>query len=759
MLLKKTKTIERQTVTTATKGLATDSWMRIPTTSAEVKAETTSILYDYKYRPIRSYTTNYLGGYTYTDSKLDAFSGQLQYTIQKHKRTTGDSELVVKDTFTYTAQDRLIQHTHQINGGAEQLLAENTYDELGQLISKKVGNTSATPLQKVDYSYNIRGWMTAINSIANLNVGTDPADLFGFKLNYNIVEGSATAADKLYNGNIAETFWSTATDGGFVRNYGYKYDNLNRLKDATYQKSGQLTNMYNENLTYDKNGNIMNLSRYGDRDEQYLPIQIDNLGYNYGTNSNQLKSVTDATNNTSGFKDGNTTGDDYVYDANGNMTVDKNKNITGIVYNHLNLPTKIIFPTGNIVYIYTASGQKMQKIVTDGTNTTTTDYLGGYQYRKKNASEPVELQFFPTAEGYVKNTPVSGANSYSYVFNYTDHLGNTRLSYTKDTTTGSLKILEENNYYPFGMKHNGYNPISPIPENRRLFNGKELQEELGLNQYDYGARNYDPALGRWMNVDPLAHKLPSYSPYAYCLNNPISMVDPDGAFPIEIHVRSFAPFNYFGGGLWKGDGANRGFSTIYSGNTSRIRQITSYETTTMASSSTAYGGQSHSRYGANAFSDAKIEDDFSFGNRIYTHLSGDNDALVPGVDYGGPTHDIDVWTDVHIGVSENKDGSSILSLTGDLAGDGFPSSEAFVTDGSGKNKVFLGVGAAKAGPNKGPFVTLAGDKKEKQFDINVRIAVDKKGNFIGVYSTDKKGKETIVTIADWNKQFESQSPK
>lgn len=263
----------------------------------------------------------------------------------------------------------------------------------------------------------------------------------------------------------------------------------------------------------------------------------------------------------------------------------------------------------------------------------------------------------------------------------------------------------------------------------------------------------------FIRVDPLASALPFASPYAYCLNNPINMVDPDGAYPIQIHVRSFAPFNYFGGGLWKGDGANRGFSTIYSGNTSRIRQITSYETTTMASSSTAYGGQSHSRYGANAFSDAKIEDDFSYGNRVYTHLSGDNDAMIPGIDYGGPTHDIDVWTDVHIGVSENKDGSSILSLTGDLAGDGFPSSEAFVTDGSGKNKVFLGVGAAKAGPDKGPFVTLAGDKKEKQFDINVRIAVDKKGNFTGVYSTDKKGKETIVPIADWNKQYESQSPK
>jgi RHS repeat-associated protein len=334
------------------------------------------------------------------------------------------------------------------------------------------------------------------------------------------------AADKLYNGNIAETFWSTATDGGFVRNYGYKYDNLNRLKDATYQKSGQVTGMYNENLSYDKNGNIMNLSRYGDRDEQYLPIQIDNLGYGYATNSNKLMSVVDNSNNTSGFKDGITTGDDYAYDANGNMTVDKNKNITSIVYNHLNLPTKIVFATGNIVYFYNASGQKVQKVVTENITVTTTDYLGGYQYIKKTASEPVELQFFPTAEGYVKSTPVSGTNTYSYVFNYTDHLGNVRLSYTKDTTTGSLKILEENNYYPFGLKHNSYNVDNFQPEYKYKYNGKELQEELGLNMTAMDWRQYDAAIGKWIAQDPIVHF--DVSPFTAFNNNPVYWADPSG---------------------------------------------------------------------------------------------------------------------------------------------------------------------------------------------------------------------------------------
>ena len=513
--------VERQTVATATKGLATGSWTRIATTTAETKGETSYILYDYKYHPIRSYTTNYLGGYTCTDSKLDAFSGQLQYTVQKHKRTTADTELSIKDAFTYSAQDRLLTHTHQINGGTVQLLAENTYDELGKLISKKVGNTSATPLQKVDYTYNIRGWMKSINNPTALQQGTDPADLFGFKMNYNTVDGNAAVANKLYNGNIAETFWSTATDGGFVRNYGYKYDQLNRLKDATYQKSNLVTRMYDENLTYDKNGNIMTLKRNGDNDAQTGTFAIDNLGYAYATNSNKLMSVTDTpASATSGFKDGNTTGDDYVYDANGNMNVDKNKKITAITYNHLNLPTKIVFPTGNIVYIYNATGQKIQKVVTENTTVNTTDYLGGYQYKNS------VLQFFPTAEGYVKNT----ANVFSYVFNYTDHLGNVRLSYTKDATTGSLKILEENNYYPFGLMHKGYNNLVSTnnPAEKLLFNGKELQDELGLDMYDYGARMLDRQLGIWRTIDPLAEQGRRWSPYNYVMNNPVYFLDPDG---------------------------------------------------------------------------------------------------------------------------------------------------------------------------------------------------------------------------------------
>jgi RHS repeat-associated protein len=170
-----------------------------------------------------------------------------------------------------------------------------------------------------------------------------------------------------------------------------------------------------------------------------------------------------------------------------------------------------------------------------------TEYLDGYQY------QDAVLEFFSTAEGYVKNTVISGTNNYNYVFQYKDHLGNIRISYTVDPSDGVLKILDETHYYPFGLKHNGYSAtqqmikgaaggtvaIVPVVNSgdvtfKYRYSGKEEQDELGLNMYDFGARNYDAAIGRWMNMDPLAEKYYSKTTYNYCANNPMYFIDPDG---------------------------------------------------------------------------------------------------------------------------------------------------------------------------------------------------------------------------------------
>lgn len=184
----------------------------------------------------------------------------------------------------------------------------------------------------------------------------------------------------------------------------------------------------------------------------------------------------------------------------------------------------------NIVYIYNAVGQKAVKIATVGTIVTTTNYLGGFQYQGVGTAVPA-LQFFPTAEGYVKNT----AGVYSYVFNYTDHLGNVRLSYTKNAD-GSLKIIDESNYYPFGLKHSGYNPVSPATDYKYKFQGQERQDELGLNWDSFKWRNYDYAIGRFFGIDKLAEKYNYQSPYNFSENRVVDCRELEGLEGIQINV-------------------------------------------------------------------------------------------------------------------------------------------------------------------------------------------------------------------------------
>ena len=175
--------------------------------------------------------------------------------------------------------------------------------------------------------------------------------------------------------------------------------------------------------------------------------------------------------------------------------------------------------------------------------TSTTDYLAGFQYFNN------ELKMFSYAEGHVNCimlTPTS--YDFRYVFNYVDHLGNIRLSYGLDPATQQVKVLEENHYYPFGMKQSGYN-MSLKSYNKQQsnvaitqvcatcptvfkinykYNSKELQDELGLNTYDYGARGYMPDIARWGQIDPLAEIYRRHSPYNYAVNNPVYFIDPDG---------------------------------------------------------------------------------------------------------------------------------------------------------------------------------------------------------------------------------------
>lgn len=529
-------------LSTQPKGLPTGSWTRIPETSLAMAGELSYTFYDYKARPIRTRTSNHLGGYTQIDTKLD-FSGKVLYTVTEHRRTNTDATLTVREDFTYSSQDRLLSRSHKIGNKAAELLSQNTYDELGQLISTKTGGSALiAPLQKVDYSYNVRGWLKGINDIGTLAKPGDPADLFAFKISYD----DPQAAQPQFNGNISETYWRTANDN-ILRRYAYQFDSIGRLASASYQKPETISapDSYRESQQYDKNGNIRKLQRFGEFDDAVVAMMVDDLDYAYLPNSNRVAKVTDHTNSPAGFRDDsdgtNDTQDDYAYDLNGNMVSDQNKRIDVIAYNHLNLPTKITFVGGaTIEYLYNANGKKLRKTVTESAMPVKTqEYLDGFDYANGT------LEAIHTAEGYVKAASDGTRPAFNYIYNYKDHLGNIRLSYTKDPVSEQVVIIEENNYYPFGLTHKNYNttkrmydrmgggviefcPDCPFMYSYNYkFNGQEFQEELGLNMYDMPFRDYDPAIGRWTGMDPVLDY--ERSPYNGFDNNPAFWADPSGA--------------------------------------------------------------------------------------------------------------------------------------------------------------------------------------------------------------------------------------
>ena len=168
-------------------------------------------------------------------------------------------------------------------------------------------------------------------------------------------------------------------------------------------------------------------------------------------------------------------------------------------------PSSYAISNGNtITYLYAADGKKLRTVhVTNGT-ATTTDYCGNVIY--ENGTARLQL----TEAGYIDLSD----NNYHYYIK--DHLGNNRVVADANGT-----VEESNQYYPFGLNYaNSNSSLQPYK-----YNGKELDTKNGLNWYDYGARHYDAALGRWHVMDPLSEKYFSGSPYIYCGSNPVNRID------------------------------------------------------------------------------------------------------------------------------------------------------------------------------------------------------------------------------------------
>lgn len=393
--------------------------------------------------------------------------------------------------YEYDHAGRLLTTTHKLNTEAEVTLTNNAYDELGRLkTDKRNGNVKF----KTDYEYNVRGWMKSITS-----------PLFSQTLYYNDKRENGTLNAPTYNGNISGMDWT----GG--KGYNFTYDHLSRLTNAAYLENNVGSTKFSTSYSYDKHGNMLTLSRNGNQ-----AAAIDNLTFTY--RGNQLMRTDDTGENSTiagsmDFRDGTNTSDDYAYDVNGNLIKDFNKNIVDIQYNVLNLPSKVTFGDGNSVsYMYAADGRKLQIVHTINGTTTTTDYAGNMIYEN----------------GTLKRTLVDGGyyENGEYYFYLKDHLGNNRVVAKQDGA-----VAQTNDYYPYGMTFAESTTTDAQPYK---YNGKELDTKGGLNLYDYGARHYDPVLGRFMTMDPMAEKYYGWSPYVYCLNNPIKYMDPDGRDPKKL---------------------------------------------------------------------------------------------------------------------------------------------------------------------------------------------------------------------------------
>lgn len=313
--------------------------------------------------------------------------------------------------------------SHKIDDGAWTVLSKYEYDDLGAVKRHIIGNYGEVQ----DMNYNIRGQLTGINEVyAESGNKQGESRTFGQSLKYDYGFN-----DLRLDGKISGMVWRGA--GGTNANlmaYGYSYDDMGRLSTADFRKQ-TATGWSNtdldysvSNINYDIAGNILSMNQRGmvEDNGSIVPKDIDNLNYTYQANSHRLNSVLDniTTNYHVGdFVDNNTSGADYEYDANGNITKDLNKQIRQILYNHLNKPVAIGMNDGRqIEYSYDAHGNKIEQIFLNGPASKRVDHIGNFNYQNDS------LQFILTPEGRTVYNPAD--TSLVEEFFVKDCLGNVR---------------------------------------------------------------------------------------------------------------------------------------------------------------------------------------------------------------------------------------------------------------------------------------------------------------------------------------------
>jgi len=330
--------------------------------------------------------------------------------------------------------------------------------------------------------------------------------------------------------------------------------------------------------------------------------------------------------------------------------------------------------------------------------------------------------------------------------NYTDHLGNIRLSYTQDPQTGILAILEENHYYPFGLQHKNYRaerqktarwavlanepacraditkidreealktlkeaapPSVPLqnPGYMYKFQGQERQDEFGLGWDSFKWRNYDYALGRFMSIDPLAEEYMDWGPYVFSGNRVIDARELEGLEPYVVTGRSFIPDKTLANPnpfsktkSFAGDNRSN-----YQLNTTAYRTEQKVRVDFDNNKATTLSNRANSTTGYDKNGNVTETSDPGKAGPTPTYtMDGNTSTVNMEVDASNKLVDRapSINYDVGVTITQNEDGSFSFELKGET--DGFPAYEFFITnEKDGKSYQIYGSNPNTTGD--GPF--------------------------------------------------------
>jgi RHS repeat-associated protein len=375
-----------------------------------------------------------------------------------------------------------------------------------------MGKATSADLYWQSYTHHIRGGLKGINLDASGNLMNS---LFSYKIDYE------NGTNGYFDGNISKQTWQSNIDNK-ERSYTHTYDGGSRLKSSTYSSTQVGESYALNNVNYDDNGNILNLSRNGATNSNYTAFgNVDNMNYTYQSNSNKLLNIQDGTTTNTDlgdFRNGTNMDDDYDYWLDGSLKRDRNKKIASITYNYLKLPEVITFDDNKTITTeYDSEGIKLKKIVSGGE---TTDYEEDEIYVNDVLYQTVHDEGRINSQG-------------EYEYNINDHLGNLRVSFRD--SLGVAVPVQSIFYDPWGLSMKGMQiSRNAVNFNKFQYNGKEM--DLTSGYIDFGARMYGAAEGRWFTIDPKSELMARWSPFCAFFDNPIRFIDVDGMIPLPVNA-------------------------------------------------------------------------------------------------------------------------------------------------------------------------------------------------------------------------------